>query len=82
VGRLLQNARTVLQALQSGPKHKVQLRQALLWDTPTWPKLLDRLLQEMRMAGLIEPAGEGLWRIVESCEMCPSCRGKGIREAG
>ncbi len=79
--RQLKLEHQVLRALSEGPQNKVTLRRALGLDPVHPAPHLDRLLQDMRIAGLVESAGGGIWRVKEGLEICTSCQGRGVKTA-
>lgn len=76
--RWLRTEFAVLKRLSAGPANKTDLKRALCWDPVQPSKALDSILATMRTAGLIEPAARGEWQLAEDCELCPTCRGRGV----
>lgn len=67
----------VLAALSSGPKTKRDLKEACGYDVVREYPALDRLLQDMRVAGVIECNGK-TWALANGKELCPTCHGRGL----
>jgi hypothetical protein len=67
----------VLAALSTGPKTKTELKRACGYDVVCEYPTLDRLLQDMRIAGILECRGK-TWELSGDKELCPTCRGRGI----
>jgi len=76
--RFLKAELAVLKRLADGPATKTDLKRVLCWDPVAPSRALDSVLATMRVAGLIEPAARGEWRLAEGCELCPTCHGRGI----
>jgi len=75
--RALKAYLAVLEALSTGPKMKTDLKRACGYDVIREYPALDRLLQDMRVAGVIECRGK-TWVLAEGKELCPQCHGRGI----
>lgn len=75
--RALRAYLAVLEALSDGPKTKVDLKRACGYDVVLEYPALDSLLQDMRLAGVIECHGK-TWALADGKEICPCCHGRGI----
>lgn len=76
--RTLTLQRKVLERLAAGPTHRVDLERHLLLDPVLRNRHLGKLLQDMRLAGMIECVGKGLWKIADGYEVCACCSGRGL----
>jgi hypothetical protein len=71
----------ILRALADGPRNPIELKKALGWSIWGQNKALETLLQRMRVAGLVEPAGRGksgLWQLRSGMAVCAHCQGRGV----
>lgn len=75
--RALRAYLAVLQALSTGPKVKADLKRACGYDVVREYRQLDQLLQDMRVAGVIECHGK-TWALASGKELCPQCHGRGL----
>jgi hypothetical protein len=80
--RTLTLQKKVLEALAGGPLHKAELARALMLDPCLRNRHLLVLLQDMRLAGLVECVGRGTWKIADGLEVCSHCCGKGVLRKG
>ena len=79
--RALKAYLAVLQTLSDGPKTKRDLKVACGYDAVREYPALDTLLQDMRVAGVIECHGKS-WALAGGKEVCPTCQGRGLYDKG
>jgi hypothetical protein len=79
--RALKSYLAVLQTLSDGPKTKRDLKVACGYDAVREYPALDALLQDMRVAGVIECNGK-TWGLSRDREVCPACQGRGFQDKG
>lgn len=75
--RALRAYLAILQALSSGPKSKAEIKRAAGYDVVCEYPALDSLLQDMRVAGVLECHGK-TWALATGKEICQACQGRGL----
>lgn len=75
--RALRAYLAILQALATGPKTKADLKRACGYDVVREYPKLDSLLQDMRVAGVLECHGK-TWALATGKEICQACKGRGL----
>lgn len=70
----------ILSVLEAGPRTKTELKRACGYDVVREYPALDRMLQELRMAGVLECCGKS-WVLARGQRVCPTCHGRGLAKA-